>query len=197
MRIATPATGMGLGRASVHPGARGFHHRSPFFDFTRHKVTKLCARHVWKFSTAIGPTGFDLAQKLRSISPQIGIVFLTTYQDPRFAAISGAHAPKGSRYLVKSEVSGVVFDFSFSATMNSFQVSMCLGSQVLATLSSEGVETIDIFHEQQTDGIQIIFKIDGSLAQARLTLWPDVTLHWWILCNRGESNRLQMQHQGC
>ena len=88
-----------------------------------------------------------------------------------------------SRYLVKSEVSGVVFDFSFSATMNSFQVSMCLGSQVLATLSSEGVETIDIFHEQQTDGIQIIFKIDGSLAQARLTLWPDVNLHWWILCN--------------
>ncbi len=52
----------------------------------------------------IGPTGFDLAQKLRSISPQIGIVFLTTYQDPRFAAISGAHAPKGSRYLVKSEI---------------------------------------------------------------------------------------------
>lgn len=52
----------------------------------------------------IGPTGFDLAQKLRSISPQIGIVFLTTYQDPRFAAISGVHAPKGSRYLVKSEI---------------------------------------------------------------------------------------------
>jgi DNA-binding NarL/FixJ family response regulator len=52
----------------------------------------------------IGPTGFDLAQKLRNVSPQIGIVFLTTYQDPRFAAISGTNAPKGSRYLVKSEI---------------------------------------------------------------------------------------------
>ncbi len=55
----------------------------------------------------IGPTGFDLAHALRKTSPQIGIVFLTSYQDPRFAAISGISAPKGSRYLVKSEVENV------------------------------------------------------------------------------------------
>lgn len=52
----------------------------------------------------MGPTGFDLAVKLRAITPQVGIVFLTTYQDPRFAAISGVNAPKGSHYLVKSEI---------------------------------------------------------------------------------------------
>ena len=55
----------------------------------------------------IGPTGFDLAHALRKATPQIGIVFLTSYQDPRFAAIHGISAPKGSRYLVKSEIENV------------------------------------------------------------------------------------------
>jgi DNA-binding NarL/FixJ family response regulator len=55
----------------------------------------------------IGPTGFDIAQALRKIRPQIGIVFLTSYQDPRFASIHGVSAPKGSRYLVKSEIENI------------------------------------------------------------------------------------------
>ena len=55
----------------------------------------------------IGPTGFDLAHALRKATPQIGIVFLTSYQDPRFAAIHGISAPKGSRYMVKSEIENV------------------------------------------------------------------------------------------
>ncbi len=55
----------------------------------------------------IGPTGFDLAHALRKSTPQIGIVFLTSYQDPRFASIRGISAPKGSRYLVKSEIENV------------------------------------------------------------------------------------------
>ncbi len=55
----------------------------------------------------IGPTGFDLAHALRKSVPQIGIVFLTSYQDPRFASIRGISAPKGSRYLVKSEIENV------------------------------------------------------------------------------------------
>ena len=55
----------------------------------------------------IGPTGFDLAQALRKTNPQIGIIFLTSYQDPRFASIHGVTAPKGSRYLVKSEIENI------------------------------------------------------------------------------------------
>lgn len=55
----------------------------------------------------IGPTGFDIAQALRRTTPQMGIVFLTSYQDPRFASIHGVSAPKGSRYLVKSEIENI------------------------------------------------------------------------------------------
>jgi DNA-binding NarL/FixJ family response regulator len=71
----------------------------------------LLQKHVEELEVAlldlnlgIGPTGFDLAHALRKINPQIGIIFLTSYQDPRFAAIHGISAPKGSRYLVKSEI---------------------------------------------------------------------------------------------
>jgi DNA-binding NarL/FixJ family response regulator len=55
----------------------------------------------------IGPTGFDLALALRKMNPQMGIVFLTSFQDPRFASISGVTAPRGSRYLVKSEIENI------------------------------------------------------------------------------------------
>lgn len=55
----------------------------------------------------VGPTGFDLAHALRKVTPQMGIVFLTSFQDPRFASISGISAPKGSRYLVKSEIENI------------------------------------------------------------------------------------------
>lgn len=55
----------------------------------------------------IGPTGFDLALALRKVNPQMGIVFLTSFQDPRFASISGVTAPRGSRYLVKSEIENI------------------------------------------------------------------------------------------
>jgi DNA-binding NarL/FixJ family response regulator len=55
----------------------------------------------------IGPTGFDLAHALRKNKPQMGLVFLTSFQDPRFASISGVSAPRGSRYLVKSEIENI------------------------------------------------------------------------------------------
>ncbi len=55
----------------------------------------------------IGPTGFDLSLALRKNKSQMGLVFLTSYQDPRFASISGVAAPRGSRYLVKSEIENI------------------------------------------------------------------------------------------
>lgn len=52
----------------------------------------------------LGPTGIDLAYALRKIDEKIGIIFLTSYLDPRFADTRNISLPKGSRYLVKSEI---------------------------------------------------------------------------------------------
>lgn len=52
----------------------------------------------------VGPTGLDIAKALRQRWPNIGIIFLTTFQDPRFASVFNVDLPKGARYLIKSEI---------------------------------------------------------------------------------------------
>jgi len=54
-----------------------------------------------------GPTGLDVARSLRRQNPHIGIVFLTSYSDPRFVASPGQEPPAGSQYLVKKSVGSV------------------------------------------------------------------------------------------
>jgi DNA-binding NarL/FixJ family response regulator len=51
--------------------------------------------------------GYSLAHSLRKIDPNIGIIFLTTSQDSRFANTAGSSKPKGSRYLVKKEIENI------------------------------------------------------------------------------------------
>jgi len=55
----------------------------------------------------VGPNGIDLAHALRTINQNLGIVFLTTFFDPRFADVRNLRPPQGSRYLVKSEVANI------------------------------------------------------------------------------------------
>ncbi len=50
-----------------------------------------------------GPTGFDVAVVLRRENPSMGIVFLTSYRDPRL--LGGNHpVPPGSRFVQKAEL---------------------------------------------------------------------------------------------
>ena len=51
-----------------------------------------------------GPTGIDLAHGLRRTQPQIGVVFLSTYADPRLLG-SVPELPSGALYLTKQQVS--------------------------------------------------------------------------------------------
>jgi DNA-binding NarL/FixJ family response regulator len=51
--------------------------------------------------------GYSLANSLRKIDSNIGIIFLTTCQDHRFMTAEGSSKPKGSRYLVKAEIENV------------------------------------------------------------------------------------------
>lgn len=51
-----------------------------------------------------GPTGFELALVLRREFPQIGIIFLTSYTDPRLIGVTQQQVPVGARFLKKSEL---------------------------------------------------------------------------------------------
>jgi two-component system, NarL family, nitrate/nitrite response regulator NarL len=52
-----------------------------------------------------GPTGIDVARALRRTDPSIGVVFLTSYDDPRLLTPSLPPLPAGSQYLTKRSVS--------------------------------------------------------------------------------------------
>ncbi|AVG24394.1 NarL/FixJ-like response regulator [Pontimonas salivibrio] len=54
-----------------------------------------------------GPSGFDIAQSLRRITPGLGIVFLSSVRDPRLLGYNPASLPKGARYLLKSDVDDI------------------------------------------------------------------------------------------
>jgi len=52
-----------------------------------------------------GPTGLDLATAIRGKFPEVGIVFLTSYEDPRLLQPNHSPMPKGSVYVVKRQIS--------------------------------------------------------------------------------------------
>jgi DNA-binding NarL/FixJ family response regulator len=54
-----------------------------------------------------GPTGIDLAVALRRQSPNIGVIFLTSYSDPRLLNPTDTALPAGSRYITKSQLSDI------------------------------------------------------------------------------------------
>lgn len=54
-----------------------------------------------------GPTGLDLALGLRRNLPEVGIVFLTAYKDPRLLGSTSTMAPYGSVYLQKESLGDI------------------------------------------------------------------------------------------
>ena len=52
----------------------------------------------------IGPNGIDLAHALRAKSPEIGLVLLSTYRDPRLMVPDVLSPPRGMAYLSKGDI---------------------------------------------------------------------------------------------
>lgn len=70
----------------------------------------------------IGPSGLDLAQKLRQLHPSIGLVLLTSYSDLRFHS-SNPRVPAGMRILSKGNAFqlGHLFETCIDAVKFPFQ----------------------------------------------------------------------------
>jgi DNA-binding NarL/FixJ family response regulator len=63
---------------------------------------------VLDLDLGIGPTGIDVAIALRSRNSNIGIVFLTTYKDPRLIETNLPALPEGAIYLNKLEIPSTI-----------------------------------------------------------------------------------------
>lgn len=51
-----------------------------------------------------GPSGIDIAYALRAVNPEVGLVFLTSFSDPRMKDPRERPLPVGARFLVKSQL---------------------------------------------------------------------------------------------
>ena len=54
-----------------------------------------------------GPTGLDLSKSIRAKYPEIGIVYLTSFESPKLLDKDFSGFPSGSQYLNKREISSV------------------------------------------------------------------------------------------
>jgi hypothetical protein len=87
------------------------------------------------------------------------------------------------RYVKQSSDGHKELDISFSAVANSFQVVLRCGGKEISTISSEGVNRIELFHDRTGSGINVIFEMQGTRSEARVRLEPDLYCHWWALKN--------------
>jgi CheY-like chemotaxis protein len=62
---------------------------------------------VLDYNLGKGPNGIDLANQLRKMQPEIGIVLLTAFLNPAELDSKISQLPTGSRYLVKHSVSDI------------------------------------------------------------------------------------------
>ena len=56
-----------------------------------------------------GPTGIDVANGVRRLLPDFGVVILTSYEDPRLLSASLARVPRGAGYIVKQSLADLDF----------------------------------------------------------------------------------------
>lgn len=70
-------------------------------DFARQSVVEIA---LLDLDLGPGPSGIDIAYALRDVVPTIGIVFLTSFSDPRLKDPGERPLPVGSRFLVKSRL---------------------------------------------------------------------------------------------
>jgi DNA-binding NarL/FixJ family response regulator len=69
------------------------------FDKFNHDIAML------DLDLGVGPTGLELAHLLRGKKKSIGVVLLTSFQDPRLHRSNPKPLPAGAIYLVKQEIS--------------------------------------------------------------------------------------------
>lgn len=56
-----------------------------------------------------GPTGIDVGFGMRRLRPEVGIVILTSFSDPRLLASSTRELPSGATYVVKQSLTHIGF----------------------------------------------------------------------------------------
>ena len=93
-----------------------------------------------------GPGGLDLANHLVKIKQDLGIVFLTSFQDPRFQDRKSAEIPAGAEYLIKQSLIEIseIKDAILSALTAGDSPSRAPTKKFAAGLTEAQIETVQM-----------------------------------------------------
>ncbi|MEY4262855.1 MAG: hypothetical protein RLY88_563 [Actinomycetota bacterium] len=97
----------------------------------------------------VGPTGIDVAQAMRRKNPAAGIVFLTSFDDPRLLSPHLPALPGNSQYLTKNQISdiGILLEAIAAATQGVNKQVASRNENLLGQLSDTQLETLQLVAE--------------------------------------------------
>lgn len=121
---------------------------------TAAEAAKLIETHdfdvaVLDLHLGVGPTGIDVAQAIRRKNPAAGIVFLTSFDDPRLLSPFLPKLPGNSQYLTKGQISnvGILLKAIKAASAGATQQVSTKPDNALAELSDAHLQTLQLVAE--------------------------------------------------
>lgn len=92
-----------------------------------------------------GPTGLDLAWELRKMHPRSGLVFLTSFSDPKLLNTNLPKLPKGSIYLRKSDLrNSIQLIDAIEKSLDAKSQKEAASNSPLASLTGSQIETLKL-----------------------------------------------------
>lgn len=110
-----------------------------------------------------GPNGIDVAHGLRNVRPEIGIVMLSTYEEPRLLGGRYIALPQGTIYLVKKSI----LDAEILRKALELSVEPMMRSGALVISPQSGRSTLAKLTDLQLDIMRMVASGDSNAEIAR------------------------------
>ena len=119
-----------------------------------------------------GPSGIDIAHGLRKVRPNIGIVMVSTYEEPRLMGGKQAALPQGSIYLVKKSI----LDSEILRKALELSIDPMMRSGALVISPQAGRSTLAKLTDLQLDIMRMVASGDSNseIARKRSITTPSV-----------------------
>ena len=138
-----------------------------------------------------GPTGLDLARKLRASHPEIGVVFLTSFESPRLLDKNFSGFPTGSQFLVKSQIASVgEIAAALQRSIHKIETPRTVASNPLFELTTNQLEVLK--HLSSGKSNQEIAAAVGSDAKNIEAVITRIAKKLKLSPEQGRNQRVQM-----
>ena len=112
-------------------------------DFVSHARSRHIEVALLDVHLGSGITGIDVGYTLRGIYPDMGLVFLTSFADPRLISSSNVTLPQGSIYVEKSKIESIEsINGAISSSLKGGAKSNINSSSELGLLTNKQVEVL-------------------------------------------------------